>query len=143
MTTVNSLPMHNTNDYIRRGDAIDAVYERILQIGYEKDTSVLSIRQAVRDVAPSDVVSRDAFNRILAENDTMRAQLSEIGKKPGDEMSDVMRITEDRWVDTGESKRPEERWECPVCGEKCKETVMWLPRWNFCPMCGTYLENNL
>ena len=120
-------------------------HERILQIGCENDTLVLSIRQAVRDVAPSDVVSRDAFDRILAENDTMRAQLAEIGKKPGEEMSDIMRITEDRWVDTGESKRPEERWECPVCGEKCKETVFFSnePYWNFCPMCGTFLENNL
>lgn len=48
--------MHDTNDYIRRSDAIDAVYERILQIGYENDALVLSIRHAVRDVAPSDVV---------------------------------------------------------------------------------------
>lgn len=58
-------------------------------------------------------------------------------------MSDVRRIREDRWVDTGESKRTEERWECPVCGEKCKETAMQFPRWNFCPMCGTLLANNL
>ena len=135
--------MHNTNDYIRRGDTIDAVYERILQIGYENDTLVLSIRQAVRDVAPSDVVSRDAFDRILAENDTMRAQLAEIGKKPGEEMSDVRRIRNERWELDCDHGRAGPLYKCPVCGENCKETIMGQPRWNFCPMCGTLLENNL
>lgn len=42
--------MNNTNDLINRGDAIDAVYERIRQIGYENNLSVLSIRQAIRDL---------------------------------------------------------------------------------------------
>ena len=37
----------------------------------------------------ADVVSRDAFNRILAENDDMRTMLAQIGKKPGDSMDDV------------------------------------------------------
>ena len=97
----------------------------------------------INRVIDANVVSRDAFNSILTENDDMRAQLAQIGKKPGDGMSDVRRIRNDRWVDTGESQRPEERWECPVCGEKCKETVMGQPRWNYCPMCGTLLENDL
>lgn len=141
MTTA-SIPMHDTNDYIRRGDAVYAVHERILQIGYQNDALVLSIRQAVRDVAPSDVVTRDAFNRILAENDDMRAQLAKIGKKPGDEMSDVRRIRNDRWVLDSDPGEPW-RYSCPVCGKTCKETVMGRPRWNYCPMCGTLLENNL
>ena len=38
---------------------------------------------------PADVVARDCFNRILAENDTMREQLAAIGKKPGDKMDNV------------------------------------------------------
>ena len=33
--------MSNTNDLISRGDAIDAVYERIKQIGYENNVEVL------------------------------------------------------------------------------------------------------
>lgn len=48
--------MNNTNDYIRRGDAIEAVHDRICQIGYERNTNVLSIRQAVRDVPAADVI---------------------------------------------------------------------------------------
>lgn len=106
------------------------------------DEKLMLIRRINR-VPAADVVTRDAFNRILAENDDMRAQLAKIGKKPGDEMSDVRRVREDRWVDTGESQRLEERWECPVCGEKCKEAVMDRPRWNYCPMCGTILEDKL
>lgn len=35
---------------INREDALDAVYERIKQIGYEHNASVLSIRQAIRDL---------------------------------------------------------------------------------------------
>ena len=48
--------MSNTNDFIRRGDAIEAVHDRICQIGYERNSNVLSIRQAVRDVPAADVV---------------------------------------------------------------------------------------
>lgn len=40
----------------------------------------------------ADVVLRSCFNRILAENDTMREQLAAIGKKPGDSMDDVRRV---------------------------------------------------
>ena len=46
--------------------------------------------QYIKNIPAADVVSRDAFNRLLAENDTMRAQLARIGKKPGDSMDDAM-----------------------------------------------------
>lgn len=121
-------------DAVRAKDAICAC-------AITGDEKLMLIRRINR-VPAADVVTRDAFNRILAENDDMRAQLAEIGKKPGDEMSDVRRIRNDRWVldnDPGEAWR----YKCPVCGETCKETVMDRPRWNYCPMCGTLLENNL
>ena len=38
---------------INREDALDAVYERIRQIGYENNPLVLSIRQVVRDLPPA------------------------------------------------------------------------------------------
>ena len=38
------------NDFILRQDAIDAVYERIKQIGYENSLPILSIGQAIRDL---------------------------------------------------------------------------------------------
>lgn len=43
----------------------------------------------LKRLSAADVVSRDCFNRILAENDTMRERLAAIGKKPGDSMDDV------------------------------------------------------
>lgn len=46
----------------------------------------------IDDYPPADVVARDCFNRILAENDTMREQLAAIGKKPGDKMDDVLTV---------------------------------------------------
>ena len=49
---------NNTDDYIRRGGAIEAVHDRICQIGYERNANVLSIRQAVRDVPAANVVER-------------------------------------------------------------------------------------
>ena len=44
------------HDLIRRDDAIEAVYARIRQIGYENDPYVLSIRQAIRDVPPAQPI---------------------------------------------------------------------------------------
>ena len=37
-------------DTVNRQAAVDAVYERIRQIGYENNPLVLSIRQAIRDL---------------------------------------------------------------------------------------------
>ena len=53
------------------------------------DRARCSYFMAIQNVQAADVVSRDCFNGILAENDTMREQLSAIGKKPGDSMDDV------------------------------------------------------
>lgn len=46
-------------------------------------------RKIMETFPAADVVSREAFNRILADNDTMRAQLAQIGKRPGDSMEDL------------------------------------------------------
>lgn len=58
--------MSNTNDLIRRGDAIDAVYARIKQIGFEENVDVLSIRQAVREVPPAQITQTNTFNALKA-----------------------------------------------------------------------------
>lgn len=119
----------------------ERVKDAICECAITDDEKLMLIRRINR-VIDANVVSRDAFDRLLAENDDMRAQLAEIGKKPGDEMSDLRRIREDLWVLDSDPGEPW-RYRCPICGEKCKETVMGRPRWNFCPMCGTLLENNL
>ena len=51
-------------------------------------------RNAIRGISLADVVSRDCYDRILAENDTMREMLAQIGKKPGDKMDDVRIVKE-------------------------------------------------
>lgn len=43
-----------TEDLIFRGDAIEAAYTRIKQIGLEDNVGVLSIRQAIREVPSVD-----------------------------------------------------------------------------------------
>ena len=52
------------------------------------------LREALNLVPSADVVARDCYARILAENDTMREQLAQIGKKPGDSMDDVRQVAE-------------------------------------------------
>lgn len=62
-------------------------------------TRLENLAKAVKDrkdeitaIPDADVVCRDVYDRILAENDTMREQLAGIGKKPGDSMEDVQRV---------------------------------------------------
>ena len=33
-------------------------------------------------------------------------------------------------------------FECSICGEETRETVMGKPRFEFCPMCGAYMEKD-
>ncbi len=49
------------------------------------------------DFPAADVVSRDCYNRILEENDTMRKQLAMVGKKPGDKMDNVWTVDHGKW----------------------------------------------
>lgn len=68
-------------DYISREAAIKAA-----KCHYPKANEMIA---GIVLVPAADVVSRDCYDRILAENDTMREQLAQIGKKPGDSMDDV------------------------------------------------------
>ena len=43
------------SDFIRKEDAINAIYDRIKQIGFEENPLILSIRQAVRDIPKEEV----------------------------------------------------------------------------------------
>ena len=79
---------------------------------------------------PADVVSRDCFNRILAENDTMREQLAAIGKKPGDKMDDVRRMPHRKW------RTYEGQISCEGC---CSEVDAMTP---FCPWCGSDMRGS-
>lgn len=93
---------------------------------------------------PADVVLRSCYDRILAENDTMREQLATIGKKPGDKMDDVRHIVPSEW------ERPEgvtsRSWvfRCKQCGNvaywpipKNQKAVCGYP---LCPFCGATMK---
>lgn len=70
-------------DYISREDAKSKkVYSA------ERHELVVPVSE-IDWIPPADVVARDCYGRILAENDNMRKMLAGIGKKPGDKMDDV------------------------------------------------------
>lgn len=33
----------------------------------------------------------------------------------------------------------EQEYVCQECGQRCLETIMWLPKWDYCPSCGAYM----
>ena len=51
-------------------------------------------RETAIETHAADVVARDCYDRILAENDTMRNQLAKVGKKVGDSMDDVRPVVQ-------------------------------------------------
>lgn len=95
------------------------------------------LKAYIHVIPAADVVARDCFDRILAENDTMREQLASIGKKPGDGMEDVRRVRFGTWED-----KPGETYciVCPFCREEVHRSF-----YNFCPNCGADMggENNV
>lgn len=88
-------------------------------------------------VPAADVVARDCYDRVLAENDTMRKQLAQIGKKAGDTMDDVRPVVKAHWIyhedDYGDY------YECSHCHD---EYVVYECDmcWKHCPTCGAEME---
>ncbi|MBQ2139922.1 MAG: hypothetical protein II433_02385, partial [Acidaminococcaceae bacterium] len=69
-------------------------------------------------IPPADVVARDCYDRILAENDTMRNQLAKVGKKVGDKMDDVRPVVRGKWeIDNSYAGPGLMNLRCSVCGE--------------------------
>ena len=73
-------------DYISRQAAINIVCDDECD---DCPDGGCDMYRRLKRLPAADVVSRDCYDRILAENDTMREQLAAIGKKPGDKMDDV------------------------------------------------------
>lgn len=93
-------------------------------------------REALREIDPADVVSRDCYDRVLTESDTMREMLAQIGKKPGDKMDDVRPVSRGKWKHDGSDWK--NRFICDQCGYK------WFfeaEEAHFCPNCGCAMEN--
>lgn len=109
-------------DFIRR-DKVHVQIERALCEG-------LSYHRTIDEILAADVVARDCYDRILAENDTMREMLAEVGKKVGDTMDDVRQVVHGRWEIASD---PRFR-HCSVCHDKVVFNMKNYP--NFCDVCG-------
>ncbi len=81
----------------------------------------------------ADVVARDCFDKILAENDTMREQLAAIGKKPGDSMETVKPVVRGEWK-ISFLYQYAVGYKCSCCD------YFQLHRTRFCPNCGAYMR---
>ena len=91
----------------------------------------------ILELPAADVVARDCYDRILAENDQMREQLASIGKKPGDSMDDVRKYESGVWenmilIPSG-SIYGHTYGECSVCG---KVRIVS----DYCPNCGAQMK---
>ena len=99
----------------------------------EKKVYLLERREFVVPVAEIDWLPAADMDAILAENDTMRKQLAQIGKKPGDKMDNVRAVVKAHWIyledDYGDY------YECSNCHD---EYVVYEGDmcWKRCPTCG-------
>lgn len=145
--------MNNTNDLIRRSDAIDAVYSRIKQIGYENNVDVLSIRQAIREVpsAQPDSVFFVKTNQFLSP-----AEMKKLKENLTSQCENIVLLPEDcdvvfpkrkkaKWISELRPHKTEDEefvyWYtyCSVCG--CQKRPGWFDA-KFCPNCGSDLRGD-
>lgn len=133
MATDKLVDFDHVTDYISR----EAAYKTLTEY-YHHSSGVQHtvLREALNRVPTADVVARDCYDRILAENDTMREMLARIGKKCGDSMDDVRPVVRAHWIyhedDCGDY------YECSHCHD---EYVVYEDDmcWKHCPTCGAYM----
>lgn len=101
--------------------------------GIDTAISKLSVMPA------ADVVSRDCYDRILAENDTMREMLAQIGKKPGDKMDDVRSVARGEWIETDYyDQHYQQIYECSHCHREVADN--FIANHLFCLHCGADMK---
>ena len=83
-------------------------------------------------VPSSDTVDRKCYDQILSENDTMREQLAQIGKKPGDKMDNVRPVVKAHLDIFDADNILDPRMIC----SNCNAVDAPLIRWRYCPICG-------
>lgn len=129
------------DDFISREAAIEIIcgpcaFKTACYAGVEPRCSYY-IRMA--QIPAADVVDRDCYDRILAENDTMREMIAGIGKKPGDKMDDVRPVVRGHWIShTSDLFPADSTIECDQCHE---EQPAWIGD-NFCPHCGADMRED-
>lgn len=101
-------------------------------------------REFVVPVAEIDWLPAADINAILAENDTMRKQLAQIGKKTGDKMDDVRPVVRAHWIETAPINKEtgvpffvnKPHFKCSNCGS------IDFP-WNYCHNCGAVMKETI
>lgn len=141
MATDKLVDFDHVTDYISREAALELIDNAPIIAGNENETliSAPKLSDKVYCLPAADVVARDCYDRILAENDTMRKQLAQIGKKTGDKMGDVRPVVMGEWVRGNENRTSpiKDSYICSVCGEKTLSGFCGNPaKTNFCPNCG-------
>lgn len=119
--------------YLRKykiGDDTSSPYDEGFDDGIETAISCIGT-----EVPATDVVARDCYDRILAENDTMREMLASIGKKCGDSMADVRQVVKATWKRI-DYKPCGHDYKCSSCGWKNDMET------RFCPNCGADMRGD-
>lgn len=124
------------DEYVKRADAVQCALDVATDLendGFiEEGGAAHTVGDWLDGLPAADVVARDCYNRVLAENDAMRAQLAQIGKKPGDDMSDVRLVVRGQWQETGDFSDEPIYWvKCDKCGVSSPDYD-----YEFCPNCG-------
>ena len=119
-------------DLINRQDAIDAVYERIHQIGYEDNPKVLSVRQVIRDLPSAEPYTDEEIQRM---SDLEQAEIDkayELGKES-------MR-KKGKWIPIGDVDSDNNQlYECNQCHKSDLHAVnVDVP---YCWYCGAKMED--
>lgn len=121
--------------YIQKYDCLNSGYnvQRVVCANNSKCTD---------ETTTADVVSRDCFNRILAENDIMREQLAKIGKKPGDSMDDVKHVISfAEWIPEDpvvclDGSAFYQKHRCSHCNFYARGNITTF----YCENCGSYMK---
>ena len=123
------------SDYIDRERAIQDVQAWATNLN---DPKMLVREDAIcvlQNIPAADVVVRYCYDNLLWENDIMRQQLANIGKKFGEKMDDVVPVRHGKWiwVITGQ-----EEWDFHF---QCSECEWHEPvGTKFCPNCGAQMN---
>lgn len=123
------------DDYVSREAARENACERCGKQGHCNRPEFCPVIYSINTIPAADVVARDCYNRILKENDVMREQLAQIGKKPGDSMGDVRPVRNARKIKFYNNPWTGRKFTtCAACHEKVG------PHDKFCKHCGVKFE---
>lgn len=121
-------------EYIEREAAIKEIYRFD---GYLDDDMIWRLHYALRKFPAADVVARDCYDRLLAENDELRKERPVVRGKwvlDGVQMIINLENAREQYKELGYPHRNELRMRC----SNCKKITMVDAsiRYEYCPHCG-------